>query len=76
MSKEINYEDISREGLIDMLEEATDRLGEQAGKIRELEAALAGKHEIVCAYCREVFPNDDPKVILEHIQSCDKRPEK
>lgn len=45
-------------------------------RIRELEAALAGKHEIVCAYCREVFPNDDPKVILEHIQSCDKRPEK
>lgn len=72
----INYEEISREGLIDMLEEATERMTSAESRIQELEAALASKCETVCAYCREVFPSEDPAAILEHIKSCEKRPEK
>lgn len=55
--------------LVELLDARDDR-------IHELEAALAGKHEAVCAYCHELLPREDPKAILEHITTCDQRPEK
>lgn len=42
MSEEtVNYKEISREGLIDMLEEADERLQEKSALIRELKKQLA-----------------------------------
>ncbi len=68
MTEVINYEEISREGLIDMLEEATDRLEEQAGNIQKmetrnekLEGALIAVLNWAQAYPIEVFPEPDMK---------------
>jgi len=71
-----DYSEISREGLIDMLEEATERMKAAETRNKELEAALAGQHETVCAYCQQVFKSEDHDAILEHIKTCDKRPER
>jgi hypothetical protein len=45
-------------------------------KYRELEAALAGQHETVCAYCWQVFKREDHDAVLAHIKTCENRPEK
>lgn len=76
MNDVIDYSEISREGLIDMLEEATDRMKAAETRNKELESALAGQHETICAYCRQVFKREDHEAILEHIKTCDERPEK
>ena len=71
-----DYSEFSREGLIDMLEKATERMNAAETRNKELEAALAGQHETVCAYCQQVFKSEDRDAIVEHIKTCDKRPEK
>lgn len=60
------YKDVSREGLIDMLEEATERM-------TQAEARVNQGH--ICAYCGTGV-GYSADAVLEHIQSCDKRPEK
>ncbi len=69
-SQQDDYEGVSREGLIDMLEEASERMAQAESRLDELEAA---GH--ICSYCgTRVGYSED--AVLEHIQSCDKRPEK
>ncbi len=39
-------------------------------------ASATQQKKTVCAYCRQVFKREDHDAILEHIQTCEKRPEK
>jgi len=76
MTDEINYDEISREGLIDMLEEATERLGEQAGEIKKLETrnekfevSLIAVLNWAKAYPIEVFPEPDMKFASQLLEA-------
>jgi DNA repair exonuclease SbcCD ATPase subunit len=71
MSDPINFDEISREGLIDMLEEATDRLEEKSALISQLKQRLVDteQNELKLKEKNEGLRLDNAEYIewLEHL---------